>query len=386
MLIETTSHLDRLGYYEVDGHKYLHKVTAYEHAGKDWNRVHFNFNDQAFAAYDWSQEPRPDLPLWEFYRNRAQHLRDKYQYLVVMFSGGPDSKNMLDAFIDNDIFVDEIVCINSWDRTHVHEGTIHNADWVHNAKPALDDWIKNKNLKSRITILDEIDLAKKYMLDLQSRGDWELAFGSTGWVGQFIFKCTWLRHVPHLWQMMLDYKKVGVLVGSEKPNIWVDKTGRYYTGWPDLGTTDAHFALAEDADLRSVQTKEWFYHSPDYPELIAKQLHVLMNFMEEHRDPEFYYAPGAGRRPHHCRSRYNGMELNYQTFHKILYPKWKPTIVTPKSAALKDGRIQDTWWMRQLDEDLLKFWTKCFLKIAPYRKMPFIWSRPIYINKGVNIS
>jgi hypothetical protein len=80
--------------------------------------------------------------------------------------------------------------------------------------------------------------------------------------------------------MILDYKKVGVIVGSEKPNLWVDANGRYYTNWFDLTLVDAHFALAEDADLRSVETKEYFYHSPECVDLIVKQLHVLKNFMD----------------------------------------------------------------------------------------------------------
>lgn len=381
MLIETTSHLDKLGYYEVDGHKHLHKLTAYVHAGQDWNRVHFNFNDRVFMAHDWGQEPRPDLSLWEFYKQRAQQLRDKYEYLVLMYSGGPDSKNMLDAFIDNDIFIDEIVCINSWDRTHVHEGTIHNADWIYNAKPALDDWIQHHGLRSRVTVLDEIDLSKQYMESLQNRGDYELAFGSTGWVSHVIFKGTWVRYVPHLWQMILDYKKVGVIVGSEKPNLWVDANGRYYTNWFDLTLVDAHFALAEDADLRSVETKEYFYHSPECVDLIVKQLHVLKNFMDANRQDNLYYTPSTNQRStHNCQSHHNLKHLTYETYHRVIYPKWNPAIITPKTAALRDGRVQDTWWLRKLESEETKFWVQCFTKIAPYRQMPFLWSEPIYLD------
>jgi len=43
------------------------------------------------------------------YALRARQLREKYDYLVLYFSGGADSTNILKTFIDNNIFLDEIV-------------------------------------------------------------------------------------------------------------------------------------------------------------------------------------------------------------------------------------------------------------------------------------
>ena len=383
IILSATPHLDRIGYYEVNGQKQLHKPTAYFMAGENWQNVKFNFNDQVFSSYDWTKEPEPQVPLTEFYRRRAQQLRDKYEYLVLMYSGGPDSQNMLNAFIDNNILVDEIVNINSYERTRIHEGTIHNADWIHNAKPWLDHWFKECGLKARLTVIDEIDLSKNYMQTLMRRGDYELAFGTTGWVSHIIFKGIWIKYVPHLWSMMLDGKKIGVIVGSEKPRIEIDAHDRYFTRWFDLTLPDVHLALSEDADLKDVEFSEFFYHSPENIDLIAKQLHVLKNFMEHHTQDEFYgddVNKIVKRRLHTCVSKHNKKHLTYAAFHKIIYPKWNPAIITPKTSALVDRRSQDNWWINKFTQEEMKFWYMCFSKIMPFKDQPTLLSKPIYLE------
>jgi hypothetical protein len=382
-LIDTNaSHLDKLGYYEVDGHKHLHKLTAYHHAGQDWSQVRFNYNDNIFGAYDWTCEPRPGVPLTEFYKERAQQLRHKYDYLILMFSGGPDSKNMLDVFINNNIFIDEIVCIHSYDKTQVHEGTIHNADWLFNSKPSLDLWIKDHDLKSRITVVDEIDLAKQYLKSLGDRGDYELAFGSAGFASQCILKGTWVKHVPHIWQMILGDKSVGVVMGCDKPRILLDHLGRYYTDWFDIALVDSHLALSEDPDLACREIKEHFYHSPDCVDLIAKQLHVLKNFMEIHRQEEFYYTPDPNKRmAHTCHSKYNRQHLTYQTYHKLIYPKWNPAIITVKTPDYgSGGRPQDNWWLTQFTRDEAKFWVQVTQKVSRFKNMKPLFSKSLYLE------
>ena len=79
-----------------------------------------------FSKCDWTTEPEPGVPLSEYYRRRAQQIRDKYDYVVLLYSGGPDSNNILHAFVHNGIKIDEIVNINSYDKTQVVKDTIHN--------------------------------------------------------------------------------------------------------------------------------------------------------------------------------------------------------------------------------------------------------------------
>ena len=333
-------HLDKLGYYEVNGKKYLHKMEAFVQA-KSWDKVNYIFNDQYFEKYDWTKEPQPNLSLQDFYRIRAQQIRNEFDYVVLMYSGGPDSQNMVETFIDNQIPFDEIICIHSYDRTKIHDGTIHNADWVYNSKPSLDHWTKDLGIKSRITILDEIELAKKYFQELQRQGDWQFAFNTTGFASQYIFKLNWIKDVEHIWKMILDGKKVGIVFGSEKPMIQTDHNNRYYTHWFDLTLPDCHLFLKENDDLKSSELKVLFYSSPDNIDLMAKQVHTLKNFMDICKNDEFYHIPPSKtRQTHTCKSKYNGKNLKYDIYHKIIYPKWNPSIITKKGFAMIDGRVQ----------------------------------------------
>ena len=76
---------------------------------------HWDFNESVFSSYDWTVEPNESIA--DLYRQRAQQLRDKYDYIVLMFSGGADSTTVLRSFLDNDIKLDEAVSYMSYDAT-----------------------------------------------------------------------------------------------------------------------------------------------------------------------------------------------------------------------------------------------------------------------------
>jgi hypothetical protein len=102
------NHKDRLGYYLVGEKKFYNKTLAllesYRTTRLDPIWV---FNNDVYSSIDWSIPITEDLS--SIYRRRAQQLREQYDYLVLYFSGGADSINILHAFIDNNIFLDEIV-------------------------------------------------------------------------------------------------------------------------------------------------------------------------------------------------------------------------------------------------------------------------------------
>jgi hypothetical protein len=60
-----------------------------------------------FDLIDWSKEPKETFK--ELCRQRAQQIRDTNDYVILYFSGGSDSTTVLNAFVDNGIFIDEVV-------------------------------------------------------------------------------------------------------------------------------------------------------------------------------------------------------------------------------------------------------------------------------------
>jgi hypothetical protein len=233
-------------------------------------------------------------------------------------------------------------------------------------------------------VVDEIELGKNYLRYLEKRGDFELAFDANGWTSQILFKGIWVRYVPHLWELILSGKRVGLITGAEKPRLELDQQDRYFTRWFDLALVDKHLSLWEDMVLRNLDFDEQFYSSPNCPDLMAKQLHVLKNFMQQHQEDEFYgdhVYKYRRRRTHTCVNKLNKKHLTYAAFHKIIYPKWNPAIITPKLAITGlPARIEDNWWVEKFAPEETRFWNLCVEKKQTLHQVPILFSKPIYIE------
>ena len=98
---------EKLGYYHAGGQKFSSKIAAALHSIKTNTKLHWNFNDEIFSKHDWSKEPLSTLD--ELYDARSRELREKYDYLILSYSGGSDSHNILMSFIRQGLHLDEII-------------------------------------------------------------------------------------------------------------------------------------------------------------------------------------------------------------------------------------------------------------------------------------
>ena len=74
---------EKLGYYQVGAQKYYSKPLALIEGTKQNIHPEWRFNHSILGNYNWQIEPTADLR--ELYRQRAQQLRDKYDYLKLEF-------------------------------------------------------------------------------------------------------------------------------------------------------------------------------------------------------------------------------------------------------------------------------------------------------------
>ena len=363
MILKTN--IAKLGYYTVDGKIFLWKSDAINTAGS-LSKIKYHFNDEYYSLLDWTVDTEPYTNLTELYRRRAEDIRDRYDYVVLLYSGGPDSKNMLDAFTDNNIHIDEIVNINSYSRTDVANNTVHNADYLHNVTPTLERLQKLPGFKSKITILDEVELMKQHLafyteIDNYSAISASLFHGS---INMYITKPIWTRYVPHIWDKIVCGKKICVVLGADKPTLTLIN-GRYAVVFGDI-PQNSGFSYY-DNDFRHIDIMEQFYQGPETANIVIKQSHILKDFMNRHLGPEHYqiWAGDKTTRPsHNCPSRHNHGDLKYDIFHKLIYPTWTPGFVTPKPSNLIT-RPKDNWWMQGLEKDstkILDFVLKKFVK------------------------
>jgi hypothetical protein len=94
----------KFGNWAVGTDKFNDKIDAAIHATQSKKDLIFEYNDNVWDSFDRSQLGK--IRLTELYRQRAQQLRDRYDYLVLYYSGGADSSNILDTFIKNNIKLD----------------------------------------------------------------------------------------------------------------------------------------------------------------------------------------------------------------------------------------------------------------------------------------
>ena len=85
-----------LGTYSVHDKKYTSLISAVLEAQKTLSDIGWDFFSDDFKKVNWSIEP--ELTLDELYRLRAQQIRNTYDYVIVMVSGGADSTNVVKTF------------------------------------------------------------------------------------------------------------------------------------------------------------------------------------------------------------------------------------------------------------------------------------------------
>ena len=96
-----------LGYYTCDSKVFSSKIHACIHSTQTKKPLTWHFNDEVFDNYPWHIEPEETID--ELYFRRARQLREKYDYICLAFSGGGDSNNILEAFLRQGLFIDEVV-------------------------------------------------------------------------------------------------------------------------------------------------------------------------------------------------------------------------------------------------------------------------------------
>ena len=315
-------------------------------------------NDNIYSKHNWSNDPCPGLSLEDLYRLRAEKLRQEHDYIVLMYSGGPDSTNILDAFCNNGLHIDEIINFNSYTSTSVIDGTLNNADFVYNVTPKLKQLQREGKLNAKITFYDEVDMCVRHWSEMAKMG-WDDM--TTCWGGPSMWLGTPYAHRYNddLWQRIQNKEKVCIIYGFDKPNSTIidGKRAIWHSSFPytNLGEIVKQYPTLMEPLIKAVH---WFYQSPDSALIVMKQSYILNQFCNLHPEPEFYSAEPqqrAWRQAYSWPSKNGYGNLRYDIFHSLIYPTWNPTVVTPKPRDLL-LRPQDCWWVQKLHQEQKSIW------------------------------
>lgn len=302
----------KLGYYTVGDKTFLSKPMALLSATETNQFPEWNFNKEEFSKAKWDEEPGADIRT--LYRLRAQQIRQQYDYIRLEFSGGSDSTTVLYSFINNGIHLDEVVfrypktgekSVSDDPYNYKPENTLSEAKYA--AYPILH-WLATAAPNTKITTHDY----SENMLDDSNDESWVLRTKDYFQPGH-AFKHAKFGLAEHQNQAESG-KKVCILYGVDKPKVCV-KDKKWYAYFLDI---TANHAVTDGGEYDNVTT-EYFFWSPDLPELIVKQCHIIKNWFSMEQNQIFQYVC---RWPNHSFVHKNAFE---SIARPLIYPDYDPT-------------------------------------------------------------
>lgn len=268
-------------HYVVGDKRFFNKIAAVRASVEDKQPIHYNMYDKAYNQHKWSEEPNESLD--ELYAARVQELRNKYDYLVLHFSGGDDSTNILETFIKNNIKLDEIFirgALSTVDKDP--SNTLASNMYAESLLCALPlaEYVKNNHIPDvKITLRDTTQFTIDYF---KNNKEW---FSTDNFIPTFTPNNSFSSQVDILepaWVKMIESgKKVGHIIGIEKPMMCYVKD-QYAIRFMDKRIWTAPIGFLSPS-LKIPTHQESFYWAVNTAKMIIKQGHAIKNFIKKNK-------------------------------------------------------------------------------------------------------
>ena len=264
------------GIYRSNDKSFFNKIESILEANASGKWVEWDYHDKTFAKYNWNVEP--DVALDELYRQRALQLREAYDHLVLFFSGGVDSWNILYTFIKNNIRIDEIYMFGAFEaetKQYSLLGASRDPGYytreIQQALPLVKRLVENQNVK--VSVYDWT----KDILEAANDLDWiwraGVRFDPTCMVRSKFHK-VFRQHN----ELLHRGRRVGFVYGIDKPRLLRDDHSIYFAFLDVIMTTGT--LPTNDIMGEYWENDEYFYWTPNMPELAIKQSHVVVNWLQ----------------------------------------------------------------------------------------------------------
>ena len=340
------------GYYQVGNLATFSKIEALEWREKFGSSIEYKFNDAVFDCYDWTVEPTRTLT--ELYQHRARQIREKYDYIVLFYSGGADSHNMLMSFVSQGLYVDEICSFGSLMGDH-DKNSFFNREVFETSAPTAQNLIATNPVyhttKFRFLDLSPLiaDLFKKVAVD-------EFAYLSNSTVSINNVARQWLRDWDTEFKHVMETKRMCFVWGHDKPRT-MHRDGKFGIHFMDINDNcvGPRVQLLNNQDWHD----ELFYNSPDLPELIIKQAHEIMKWTNSTGPDHPGWSSdvtGLGHVIRHQGTSWQAYWLKQNTVSSIVYPWFNPLQFYQNKPSNSITSERDQWfWKDQVISSA--FWT-----------------------------
>jgi len=356
------------GYYTVNNRIYYNKIEALQNCRTIDEWPNWHFNDKEYSGCDWTIEP--ELDLYDIYKNRALQLRETYDNLILYFSGGIDSTVILRTFIDNDILLDGIVVYGAFGLDNFDKNTKYaiNQEQYRVAIPYLEEIRTKLNPNINVYFLDTIKYQDRYQ-----NTDWVYSvncFSSMHYPANFYWE------EPYIQEILMT-GNTAFIRGIEKPRVIYDNDN-WYCAFLD-GSVLNHAPTSNLKEKQYWDVTEYFYWTPDMPELVIKQCHIIKNYMKKYIID--YKNICSKNKETFQRKKYNDIiqPLIYNKYVKQEVGKKRPYFSVPQNNGVNFLQAPKQQWFLSKE-----FKNKHYVKI--WRSgLDFINDNvnSIYFNKGI---
>jgi hypothetical protein len=282
------NNINRLGYYLVGWKKFHNKTLALLESNATGYEVMWDFNDSVYKNIDWTMPIETSLD--DLYKRRAQQLRDNYDYLILYYSGGADSGTILHTFLKHNIFLDEIVMqLPEPVRQTFNSNDTSNANYYseiqYSAIPYLN---RNQHRLDPRTKIRYQDFSKP-ALELLEKDNWfETTPLCTNITISGIARQVTQNQEKDILNLYDKGKTIAQILGIDKPLVYFNGVD-YYAYFADTSTY--HYVSPvdfNDTELSGGHYKtEFFYWTPDMPEIVVKQAQLVKSNCETNAYAKF---------------------------------------------------------------------------------------------------
>lgn len=344
MLFDSTNPNNKFGYFKAGEHfKTYSQFEAQEYAAKTGEKIEWNFNDEFFSTIDWTVEPTESLK--ELYAERARQIRNKYDYLVLYFSGGSDSHNILKTFLENNIYIDEILTYHAYEGIKDKFSTTGNmAEITLSAVPEAKKYIE-KFPTTIHRIVDISDLIKDYWSDNIRDLKYNFMYYNNFFITPYSIVATNLPTILPEYKRLTDSgKRVCFIHGNDKPYVQVEQGKWVFSFHSDA--VDSSYSIRRQFD-KAPFDDVLFYWDPAAWKIIVKQAHVLRKHLYKNHEIVKTTMQGKfSKTPDRFMSRIHlfGNEIPIYIIKDAIYPYWSNDIIDVGKEKPTLFGIRNKWW------------------------------------------
>lgn len=238
--------------YQLKNQTFFNPYTAFLYASQNdpHGHVEFNVHDESFSKADWSIYPK--MSYKDLFKIRAEKLRNRYDKIIIAYSGGSDSQTVLKSFLDNNIHVDEIFLSLVKEKEYVDATGVDNRalDYV---KQTWKEQTKHTHFK--------LMYINDFIMNRFTNSEWVLDQERTFHNRFSVGVLPW--DVIEYYREKYSNQHWCIITGHEKPTV----------------TDDCKHAYFFDKAFVHVMNRpntEFFFIDPEMPEISIKQAHDLV--------------------------------------------------------------------------------------------------------------